>query len=225
MAHTYEIEIKSLLGSEENALSLKNKLIEIGEVEEIGRHSQLNHYFNVPADFSVLLENILPYIPKERRESLEQILEEGKSHSIRTRDADGMVLFVIKASLDSGTSDNTVSRIEFEETVDMTLQELDQLLLDSGFSYQAKWSRDREEYKFGDINITIDKNAGYGYLAEFEKIVDSENKIESAKQDLLDTMVQLEVEELMQDRLERMFEHYNNNWMDYYGTDNIFIIK
>jgi hypothetical protein len=37
---------------------------------------------------------------------------------------------------------------------------LDKKLLDSDFEYQAKWSREREEYRSKNgINITIDKNA------------------------------------------------------------------
>ena len=31
--------------------------------------------------------------------------------------------------------------------------------------------------------------------------------------------------ELDQDRLARMFEFYNSNWEDYYGTDNVFIVE
>jgi len=38
-------------------------------------------------------------------------------------------------------------------------------------------------------------------------------------------MQELGVEELSQDRLERMFSHYNSNWPDYYGTERTFIIE
>ena len=38
------------------------------------------------------------------------------------------------------------------------------------FTYQSKWSRERTEYQFSGVNVTIDRNAGYGYLAEFESI-------------------------------------------------------
>ncbi|MEX0934790.1 MAG: CYTH domain-containing protein [Candidatus Paceibacterota bacterium] len=224
MSHTYEIEIKSLLGSEENAKALKEQLNE-KEVEAVGTHSQLNHYFNSPGDLSELEKEILSHIPEERRDALRKIIEEGEDHSVRTREADGTVLFIIKASIDEGSSANTVSRIEFEEEVDMSLDELDQLLLDSGLTYQAKWSREREEFRLDDTNITIDKNAGYGYLAEFEKVVEDEEKVPEVRSDLARLMDELGVEELSQDRLERMFAHYNENWEEYYGTDKIFVIE
>jgi len=45
------------------------------------------------------------------------------------------------------------------------------------------------------------------------------------KKELLSMMKDFEVVELPQDRLERMFSYYNNNWRDYYGTDKIFNVK
>lgn len=205
--------------------SLKKKLNDHGEVEFLGSHAQLNHYFTSPDDLSPLADALAPHIREDRREALEKILEDGEDHSVRTRDADGKVLFVVKASLDEGTSSNTVSRMEFEEKVDMTLEELDAMLLEHGLEYQAKWSRDREEYKQGDTNITIDRNAGYGYLAEFERVVEDRDSVDSVKKELLAFMEELGVEELAQDRLERMFSFYNENWRDYYGTDKVFVIE
>jgi len=102
---------------------------------------------------------------------------------------------------------------------------LDQVLFDAGFSYQAKWSREREEYKLGDINICLDKNAGYGYLAEFEAVLEDASETEEAKERIYELMKRMEVEELGQDRLARMFEYYNNNWQDYYGTDKVFTLE
>ena len=107
----------------------------------------------------------------------------------------------------------------------ITLDELDKLLLDAGLEYQAKWSRKREEYKLGDTNICIDKNAGYGYLAEFEKVVADRSLADEVKEGLLKIMKDFGVIELPQARLERMFAYYNKNWPDYYGTEKIFNIE
>lgn len=225
MSHLYEIEIKSLLGKKENADLLRDKIAE-KRGNLLSKHKQLNHYFIL--ENPKKLENaLLPIISKDKIESFTKILEKGENFSVRTREADGKVIFVIKASLDEGTSDNTVSRIEFEDEMDMTLDELDQKLLDSGLTYQAKWSREREEYELPecDINICLDKNAGYGYLAEFEMVIDDAEKMVDAQQTLRSIMGDFGAEELPQDRLERMFAYYNENWQDYYGTDNIFEVK
>ncbi|MCK5491413.1 MAG: hypothetical protein KAI67_06270, partial [Candidatus Pacebacteria bacterium] len=179
----------------------------------------------IDGDTDLLYQKMTKHISKRSREKFKKILTEGKKHSIRTRKLDDTIILVVKASIDDTTSSNGISRMEFESEVDMSLDELDKILLDCGFSYQAKWSREREEYESKGMNICIDKNAGYGYLPEFEKVVENVDALEEIKGSLRDVMQKLEVEELQQDRLERMFAHYNKNWSDYYGTDKIFIIK
>ncbi len=223
---TYEVEIKSLLGSKEKADKLKGDLKKkYPDTELVSHGKQLNHYFNTPHDLGLLIKNTEKIIPAEKRESLDQVLNHGQKISLRSRETDSSVLLVIKGSMSGDTSANGVKRIEFETKVNLKLDELDQVLLDSGCTYQAKWSREREEYASGDIHVCIDKNAGYGYLAEFEKMVTDENRLDKAKDELLSIMEQLESPELPQDRLERMFAHYNAHWAEYYGTDKTFLME
>ncbi|OHA88675.1 MAG: hypothetical protein A2741_02250 [Candidatus Zambryskibacteria bacterium RIFCSPHIGHO2_01_FULL_43_27] len=219
----YEIEIKSLLGNERNAKSLKDKIMKKG-ASLVAKSKQLNHYFLLN-DAGRLKDALIKYISNDKREAFEKILSEGSSMSVRTRDTDGKVIFVIKASIGSDSSSNGVSRIEFEQKMDMSLDELDKLLLDAGLAYQAKWSREREEYGLDGTNICLDRNAGYGYLAEFERISEDRSQTDDIKKELYSLMNELGVEELPQDRLERMFAYYNSNWRDYYGTDKVFNIE
>ncbi|MEX2515272.1 MAG: CYTH domain-containing protein [Candidatus Paceibacterota bacterium] len=224
----YEVEIKSLLGSKKNAEELQKRLEEHGrELSHHGSHAQLNHYFSADEGAVKELREVLAsHVPEGAVVELEHVIETGENHSVRTREADGEVLVVIKASVGDDTSENGVSRIEFQEPVDLSLDELDDLLLEAGFSYQAKWSREREEYTLGDdVAVTIDLNAGYGYLAELEKEVESEDEVPEAEKLLRKLLDELELEELSQDRLERMFTHYNENWEDYYGTEETFTIE
>lgn len=219
----YEIEIKSLLGAKDKADALKAKINERGG-KLVSKNKQLNHYFIV-SDLNKFKESFEKFVPEDKKESFAKIVSEGKNISIRTRDTDGEVKFVVKASIGDDSSSNGVSRMEFEIKMNMTLEELDKTLLDAGLKYQAKWSREREEYKLDDTNICLDKNAGYGYLAEFEKVVPDSALPGSIKDELLKLMGEFEVEELPQDRLERMFSYYNANWRDYYGTDKVFTIQ
>lgn len=221
---TYEIEIKSLLGTRDRVDQLKEKLGKHGlPFSFASENKQLNHYF-INGSIKRLEEILTPYLSGDVREQFVKIAEEGKNHSIRTRQLNEKVILVIKASIDDTTSSNGISRMEFESTVDLTLAELDQLLLDAGYEYQAKWSREREEYDLGDVRVCIDKNAGYGYVAEFEKVVPDASQAESIARDLRSLMLELGAEELPQDRLERMFAHYNEHWQDYYGTEKVFVI-
>ncbi|MEY3784250.1 MAG: hypothetical protein RLZZ230_572 [Candidatus Parcubacteria bacterium] len=224
MSH-FEIEIKSLLGEKVNAEALKEKLFALDENCTLqSQNIQLNHYFE-GGEIENLFTTVEQLFSGEQHNKFKMIAERGSDFSIRTRQRDDEVLLVIKAAVDEGTSANSVSRMEFEEPVAISLAELDALLEQTGYNYQAKWSREREEYLCKGINVCLDRNAGYGYLAEFEKIVQSEDEVADVRAELDALMTELEVEELGQDRLARMFAHYNTNWPEYYGTDKVFIIE
>ncbi len=221
----YEIEIKSLLGSKEKADALREAMCKLDPGTScVARNKQLNHYF-VGGDIRELESAVSRFLSLEAREKLEAIAEKGKDFSVRTRDKDGAVYLVVKASVGDDSSANGVSRMEFEEPVSLAFDELDAEVLKSGFEYQAKWSREREEYSYKGLNVCLDRNAGYGFLAEFEKVVGEDANIEKVREEVHSLMRELGAEELPQDRLERMFDHYNKNWRDYYGTDKIFTIN
>lgn len=223
--NTFEIEIKSLLGEPVKAEELKRRMCELDpNCAKFAENKQLNHYFE-DGDMEDLVKNVSLHLSDEQLKKLSHIVSVGNNFSIRTRQKDEQVLLVVKASVDEGSSANTISRLEFEEAVGLSLEELDKILLESGFNYQAKWSREREEYSYKGMNVCLDKNAGYGYLAEFEKILDDETAVQSARAEIENIMSELGVAELPQDRLERMFAHYNQNWPDYYGTDKVFVIE
>lgn len=225
MSKQFEIEIKSLLGSKENADILKAKIASKGgDLSSVKESKQLNHYF-IYSDLNKFHDTLISKLPADKQAEFSKIVKEGKNFSMRTREANEKVILVIKASLGDDSSANGVSRMEFENVMSMTLDELDKILLDAGLNYQAKWSREREEYVVGDTTICLDKNAGYCYLAEFEKVVDDESKTAEVKASLEEVMKEFGVEELKQDRLERMFAHYNTHWPEYYGTDKTFNIE
>lgn len=224
MAH-YEIEIKSLLGAKENAEALRAKMCELDPACAcVSTNTQLNHYFK-DGDLRELYTKTEHLFTDEQKKKFKLIAEKGTNFSVRTRQRDAEVLLVVKASVDAGTSANTVSRLEFEEPVQVTLDALDALVLEAGFAYQAKWSREREEYTYKGTNVCLDRNAGYGYLAEFEKILEDGADIALARKEIDGVMAELGVAELSQERLERMFAHYNEHWPEYYGTDRTFTIE
>lgn len=222
---SYEVEIKALLGNPERAQQIRDALKKIDpETELTDRNRQLNHYFE-GSSLENLANAVATDLSEEAAAKLADITARAKSFSVRTRDKDNIVLLVVKASVGDDTSENGVARMEFEQSVPLTLNELDELVLSSGFTYQAKWSRDREEYLVNGVNVCLDKNAGYGYLAEFERVVQEEAKLVEAEKEVRSLMESIGVAELPQDRLERMFAFYNAHWPEYYGTDKIFVIE
>lgn len=222
----YEVEIKSLLVNKEQADRLLDAMSKSDtHTKEKARSSQLNHYFLL-GDLQKLSQTFQSRLSTDDLVNLKNIIENGKQHSVRTRKENDRVILVVKAVADTTNSIHGTARIEFETTFhDLNIHELDQLLLDANFPYQAKWSRDRVEYHYKDYTVAIDKNAGYGYLAEFEKIVEDKELLELTKQQIRDEIRTLGFDELPQDRLDRMFKHYNQHWNEYYGTDKVFTIE
>jgi adenylate cyclase class IV len=219
---SYEIEIKSLLGSREAADRLLAAMQGADpSFRKTGAGKQLNHYFEGKGDWGQVVSALSN--EDDKKEFLE-LASKAKDFSLRTRDADGKVLLVLKAAIDDTTSANGTARREFDKAVPLTLDQLDEIIIKAGFTYQAKWSREREEFAFSGANVTIDKNAGYGYLAEFEMIESDPSQADSVKAKLRELMKQVGADELDQARLGRMFAYYNENWRDYYGTEKIFVI-
>lgn len=224
MAH-YEVEIKTLLGEKENADQLKSKLAAADpNYKLVAQNSQLNHYFG-PGNINTLYQKVEPLFTGEQHAKFQKIVEKGCDFSVRTRQKNDEVLLVIKASMDEGDGVNAVSRLEFEEPVDCTLEELDQLVLDAGYEYDSKWSRNREEYEYKGLNVCIDCNAGYGYLAEFEKVFADESAMAEVRAEIESLLAELGLEELPHDRHDRMFAHYKAHWPEYYGTDKTFVVE
>jgi predicted adenylyl cyclase CyaB len=222
---TYEVEIKSLLGSSERADDVRHAMKQLDPSCTLtSKNKQLNHYFE-GGTLKKLAKVIAPHIPAKTQVQLDDLSRRAKNFSVRTREKNGEVLMVVKASVGDDTSENGVSRMEFEKKVGLTLDELDQIVLSAKFKYQAKWSREREEYVCNGINVTLDKNAGYGWLAEFERVIHDESKVASAREEIRALMAKLGVVELPQERLERMFSFYNDHWPEYYGTDKIFVVE
>lgn len=223
--HTYEVEIKSLLGSSERADEVRVAIKKLDpDCQLESKNKQLNHYFK-NGTLTKLLEIAGPSLSGTAHQKLTDMAKNAKEFSVRTRDKDGTVFLVVKASMDQTTSANGIARMEFEEEVPLSLEKLDALVLSAGFQYEAKWSREREEYVCKGTNVTLDKNAGYGWLAEFERIVDDESKLAEAQTGVRALMSELDVQELPQDRLGRMFAHYNAHWREYYGTEKIFAME
>lgn len=221
----YEIEVKVLLGGKAHVRSLLKKLkTAFPALSHLLQTSQLNHYF-LPGSEEQLLGLLSPYLEKKKLHELKKIFEMSQKYSLRTRWEDGRTLFVVKASTHGKDSVHDLRRLEFEEVFPVEIGRLDELILSAGYSYQSKWSRDRSTYAYKDFTVCIDKNAGYGYLAEFEKVIYNESDIEKTRVMILAEIRSLGLEELPNDRLNRMFSHYNMHWREYYQTEKTFTVE
>lgn len=218
----YEVEIKSLLGSATRATELIVQLRELDPTTvKTGQQSQLNHYFK-GGDLAVLAEAMTEFLNAEQREQIVEIDAKCSSKNVRTRQKNDVVLLIVKGSLDSRSAAHSHRRMEFEAEVPLTIDELDSKVIAAGYQLEAKWQAEREMYQSLGLTVDMMFSPGYGYVAEFEKVVQQEADVNSARKEVVIVMKKLGIVELPNERLERMYTYYNNNWRDYYGTKKVF---
>lgn len=218
-----EVEIKSLLGTFENAKEFVDKITADDRFALVSETKQLNHYFengSFPKLIALIRENGID------NTELDKMSRMSRTQSVRTRDANGHVKIVIKATIDDTTSENGIQRLELEIPFEgQTIQHVDDIVLRADYRYQAKWSRLRKEFQCNEYTICLDQNAGYGYLTEFECVTDDAKKVGEITTYLRSELCSFGLKELSQERLQRMFEYYNQHWKHYYGTNKIFTIE
>ena len=221
----YEIEIKSLLGNKEAADRLleKAKLLD-PKTRLVSEQHQLNHYFK-NGDLKKLTETLSDFLTDEQQKNLNEIIARATHINVRSREKNGKTIFIVKGSLDDVSAVHSHQRMEFEAPLDMTIDELDKRITDSGWELEAKWQADRQLYESMGLTLDMFFTPGYGYMIEFERVVADDTDRETAHKQVVDVMEQLDVKELPNDRLERMFAYYNNHWAEYYGTNKIFVVE
>ncbi len=225
-AQQYEVEVKVLLSDEKVADDFLAQLTDADPgFTKTKETNQLNHYFKSDGNKEKLLANIAPSLTMSDRDSLKSMFESYEDVTIRTRDANGSQILAVKAAKKGYDKDHALVRAEGDyETTAKTIDGLDAKVLAAGYNYLSKWSRWRRTYRYKDFTVMIDRNAGYGFVAEIESVVNDENQAHIAKDKILAELHELGFDELSQDRLGRMFAHYNQHWPEYYQTDKTFVI-
>lgn len=98
---------------------------------------------------------------------------------------------------------------------------LDDILRSLGYEYDTKWYRKRREYKLDNLNITIDFNAGYGWLTEIEKVVRVGGE-EKAKKEILELAKNIGIKPVKKEFIDKMYHYYKKHWPYYIRTKKVF---
>lgn len=115
-------------------------------------------------------------------------------------------------------------RDEIEVKVERSdFKRLDEIFISLGYKYDTKWYRKRLEYKLTDFNITLDFNAGYGWVTEIEKIIRTGSE-KKAKQDILNFAKEIGIKPASQSLFDKMYKFYKKNWQHYYESKKTFDI-
>lgn len=232
----YEVELKVLLWTAfPPEIFIKALSNDFKSVREKAEETHRNHYFEVPHRCKIMpaFEERLPIDHEDKIRIAE--FRNWNDIVVRSREVTTVhwtqVLLVMKSTVDWGTSQNGTIRKELEIPTPMSIDDLDAILTaQAEIRPQAKWSRVRKTFDVVDkdgfyFTVCLDKNAGYGYIVEFEVVVNNPSVIESTKLKLKNCINIMWLQELPEDQLHRMFEFYTKNWESFYQTENYFFIK
>ncbi|MDP2628315.1 MAG: CYTH domain-containing protein, partial [Nanoarchaeota archaeon] len=80
-----------------------------------------------------------------------------------------------------------------------------------GYDTEIKWFRNRKEFDWNGIKISLDYTKGYGYIIELEKMV-SDDKKEKALEDLKVRLKELGIELTSREKFDETYKNYKENW-------------
>lgn len=174
----------------------------------------------------------------KQRKSLVKFLEKNNAEKVKEEEQDNFY-YVARGNLDlriRRTEDKSLlilkkgwmhdeDREELEVECDRDdFDKLDEILTSLGYEYDTKWYRKRVEYKYKDFSITIDFNAGYGYVTEIELVVD-EGKEKESLEKILKFAKELGIEPTPKETFDKMYEYYKKQWQKYYDTKEVFDLE
>lgn len=80
-----------------------------------------------------------------------------------------------------------------------------------GYKVKIKWFRERDEFEWEGIKVSLDYTKGYGYIIELEKMTDEAGQ-KAALEILQKKLTELEVKPTLKEKFKEKFEYYENNW-------------
>ena len=120
------------------------------------------------------------------------------------------------------------AREEMEVIIDKNYeQDLKKMLDILGYEVSIKWYRTRIELTYKDFKVTIDYSISYGYIVEFELLVDDESKIEAAKESISMMFKEFNIDQTPKEVFDDAYNNYKINWESYTKNvdDNIFLTQ
>lgn len=84
-----------------------------------------------------------------------------------------------------------------------------------GLGIKIKWYRIRKSYLWNNISVDIDFTYGYGHILELELLVETEEEVAAAKEQLSKIFNDLGIVITEKSVFNDKFTDYENNWMAY----------
>lgn len=90
---------------------------------------------------------------------------------------------------------------------------LEKMFLSLGYKVEIKWFRKRHNFKWSGIKVSVDYTKGYGYIIEFEKLVDEDEK-DDALQFLKEKFNFLNIPLTSREEFDQKFDYYKEHWKE-----------
>jgi len=113
---------------------------------------------------------------------------------------------------------------EFMEEVEIITKRGDFELLERflnklGHTAKIKWLRDRKEFNWDGIKVSLDYTRGYGYILELEKMGTDEDK-EMILKELKQKLNEFNIPITSKEEFNKRFNDYKKNWRELIEYDN-----
>lgn len=89
-------------------------------------------------------------------------------------------------------------------------EKLEKIFQATGLKVKIKWFRNRTNFKWQNITVSLDYTRGYGYIIELEIMSDEENK-ESSLKILREKLDELGIIQTSKEEFDKKFNDYKNN--------------
>ena len=114
--------------------------------------------------------------------------------------------------------DEFMEEIEIE-TKKEDFEKLEKFLKKLGHDVRIKWFRNRKQFNWEGVVVSLDYTKGYGYIIELEKIVFNEEEKEKTLNELKEKFSELNIEVSPKEEFNSKFNHYKENWRDLVEND------
>lgn len=97
-------------------------------------------------------------------------------------------------------------------------EDLGKLFENLGHRTEIKWMRDRKEFDWKGIKVSLDYTKGYGYIIEMEKMSEESEK-EKVLEELKQKFNEMKIQITPREEFEKAYNNYKENWRDLVEND------
>lgn len=219
-----EIEIKCLLNGENGKQALLRKLKQaFPQHKKLKSRRVISYFYKAGATHTQILEVGSQLLNNDELTQLKNVLEHSDALVVKARSIDTTVYFSVKGSTKGDDPVHAVNRIEFEAVIDPSLEEVGQIIEQTGIKIASKWSSERSFYALTpELEMNLEFVGGYGYKAELEMLIDNNDSHQDAINTISEAAQQLDLQEASQELFGKMYKYYNEHWQEYFNSNKEF---